>query len=70
MSQSISTKLQISGVTCGACQKVIGKRVSRIPDVSEVKVDLSGATEIVAIRNISISEISKVLEDTHYKINP
>lgn len=70
MSQSFLTKLQISGVTCGACQKVIEKRVSKVADVQEVKVDLSGATEILASRYVPVSEISKALEDTHYQVNP
>ncbi|MBU3978505.1 heavy-metal-associated domain-containing protein [Patescibacteria group bacterium] len=60
--------LKISGLTCGACQKIITKRIMKIKGVKEVKVELNGRTEIDAERNISKEEIMKVLEDTEFKI--
>jgi copper chaperone CopZ len=64
----MSQKIQLSGLTCTACQKLITKRIMKINGVNEVKVALNGKTEIDAQRNISQKEIMKVLEGTEYKI--
>lgn len=61
-------KIQLTGLTCGACQKLITKRIMKIEGVNQVKVELNGKTEIDAQRNIAQEEIAKVLEGTEYKI--
>ncbi|OGK37815.1 hypothetical protein A3F03_04685 [Candidatus Roizmanbacteria bacterium RIFCSPHIGHO2_12_FULL_41_11] len=62
------TKVQISGITCGACIKVIEKRLKRIDGINEIKVQLqNGDTDVVADRQISNDEINQALEGTHYK---
>ena len=60
--------IQISGLTCGACQKLIGKRIKTITGVEDVIVELSGKTQITATREIAEEEIKKVLEGTHYNV--
>lgn len=60
--------IKISGLTCGACQKLITKRIMKIEGIKDVRVELNGKTEIDAERNISREEIMKVLEGTEYKI--
>lgn len=63
------TKLQLSGLTCGACEKVISKRLQKIEDVQEVHVTVqNGATSITASRPISKDEVVLALEGTHYKV--
>jgi copper chaperone CopZ len=64
----MTQKLQLSGLTCPACQKLITKKIMKIAGVKEVHVELNGKTEIGAERNISQEEITKVLEGTEYKI--
>lgn len=62
-------KVQISGVTCNACQKVISKRLKTIEDIQEVNVLLeNGNTTILAVRVISNEEINQALAGTHYKV--
>lgn len=61
-------KIQLTGLTCGACQKLITKRIMKIKGIKDVKVELNGKTEINAERNIPNEEIMKVLEGTEYKI--
>ncbi len=58
----------LSGLTCGACQKLIQKRISRINGVLDVQVDADGKTIIGSERQIKIDEVEKALEDTKYKI--
>lgn len=61
-------KVKLSGLTCAACQKVIERRLKKIPGVQEATVQLSGLTEINAGRTIGEEEITKVLEDTQFNI--
>ena len=63
-----TTTLTISGLTCGACQKLIQKRISRIDGVEDVVVELSGQTSIKASRKITSGEVVEVLKDTKYKV--
>ncbi|PIY71868.1 hypothetical protein COY87_03915 [Candidatus Roizmanbacteria bacterium CG_4_10_14_0_8_um_filter_33_9] len=66
---SQTTKLQLSGLTCGACEKVISKRLQKIEGVQEVHVSSqNGATSIIASRPISKEEVVSALEGTHYKV--
>ena len=61
------TRLQLSGLTCGACEKVISKRLKTIQDVEEVHVSsVNGSASIMAKRPIDIKK-SKSLQGTHYK---
>lgn len=60
--------IQLTGLTCSACQKLITKRLMRIAGVKKVNVELNGNTYINAERNISNEEIMKALEGTDYKI--
>lgn len=63
------TKVQISGVTCNACQKVISKRLKTIGDIQEVHVQLeNGNTTILASRPILNDEVNQALVGTHYKV--
>lgn len=64
----ITTTLQLKGLTCSACQKLITKRISKIPDVTTIDVALSGETTINASRKIDLQEVSTVLEGTQYTI--
>ncbi len=64
----MSQKIQLTGLTCSACQKLITKRIMKIEGIKDVRVELNGKTEIDAERNISREEIMKVLEGTEYKI--
>lgn len=64
-----TTKLQLSGLTCGACEKVISKRLQKIEGVHEVHVSSeTEVTSITASRSISKEEVISALEGTHYKV--
>jgi len=64
-----TTKFQLSGLTCGACEKVISKRLQTIAGVEQVGVSSqSGIASVTASRIISKDEVIKVLEGTHYKV--
>ncbi|OGK20690.1 hypothetical protein A3C23_05865 [Candidatus Roizmanbacteria bacterium RIFCSPHIGHO2_02_FULL_37_13b] len=64
-----TTNMQLSGLTCSACEKVITKRLKTITDVQEVEVQVQkGTASIIASRSIGIDEVSQALIGTHYKV--
>lgn len=64
-----TTKFQLSGLTCGACEKVITKKLQTIEGVQQVHVSAqNGNTSIIASRLISNDEVVQVLQGTHYKV--
>lgn len=63
------TRLQLSGLTCGACEKVISKRLKTIEGVQEVHVSAqNGFTSITGVRPVTTNEVTQALQGTHYKI--
>ncbi|OGK68674.1 hypothetical protein A2334_04400 [Candidatus Roizmanbacteria bacterium RIFOXYB2_FULL_38_10] len=63
-------RIQLSGLTCTSCEKVIAKKLQTIDGVQEVHVSvLNGLTLITASRPITKDEVTKVLQGTHYKVN-
>lgn len=60
--------IKITGMHCKACQKVIERKLVKIPDVLQVKAMLSGEVTIIASRSINADEIKLALEGTDYKI--
>lgn len=66
---SQTTVLQIKGMHCGACEKVISKRLGKLPGVSNVKVSLhEGTAEIESEEKITSEEASTILEGTDYQV--
>lgn len=64
-----TTKLQLSGLTCGACETVITKRLKTIEGVQDVQVSAqNGQASISASRSITNDEVTKTLQNTHYKV--
>jgi copper chaperone CopZ len=60
--------IKFGGLSCGACQKVITKRISKILGVEEVVVESNGSTQVTAANIVSKSDVEKALEGTPYKI--
>ena len=60
--------LQLSGLTCSACQKVAASRLKKIAGVQNVKVELDGSGQISADREISEADVKKTLSDTPYNL--
>jgi copper chaperone CopZ len=66
---SQTTTIQIKGMHCGACEKVISRRLSKLPGVSGVTVSPQQNTaQIVADREISHQEVSDTLAGTEYQV--
>lgn len=66
---SQTTVLEIKGMHCGACEKVISKRLGKLPGVSNVKVSLNeGTAEIESEEKITLEEASSILTGTDYQV--
>ena len=69
MSQTIKTQVEISGMTCPACEKLVGKRLSKISGVIQVKVNKKDEdAQVEGSRKISKDEIKAVFEGTQYQV--
>lgn len=65
----MKTNIKISGISCGACVKLIQKRIGGIEGVQEVNIDKdSGQTEIISQRVLPIEKIKSSLKDTPYDL--
>lgn len=60
--------IKFGGLSCGACQKVIQKRISKISGVEEVIVESNGSTQVITQNLVSKSDVEKALEGTPYQI--
>lgn len=68
MNTTAST-VHISGMTCGACERLITKRVEKIEGVIDVNVSAQqGTARIVSSRPIDTQEVVGALKDTSYLV--
>jgi copper chaperone CopZ len=65
----MDNKFKILGIHCGACQKVIKKKLSKIDGVSRVNVEFNGNVLVSANRSINIDEMKLALEGTEYAVS-
>ena len=64
-----TTRFQLSGLTCRACEKVITKKLQTIEGVLQVHVSAQNSNaSIIASRLISKDEVMQALQGTHYKV--
>ncbi|NCN25669.1 hypothetical protein COT94_03645 [Candidatus Falkowbacteria bacterium CG10_big_fil_rev_8_21_14_0_10_37_14] len=63
-------KIKLQGLHCPACVQLSTMKLKKIAGVETVKINLvSGQTEIIANRDVSIDEAKKMLQDTDYSIS-
>lgn len=63
-----TTSFKLIGLTCEACVKLAARYLQKIDGVGEVKVNLTGETNITADRPIAKAEVQKALADSDYKV--
>lgn len=64
-----TSKFQLSGLTCGACEKVVTKKLQTIEGLQEIHVSSqNGIAAVTAARLILKDEVEQVLVGTHYKV--
>jgi len=68
MSDIITLKFSVTGITCEACLKLIKRRVEKVEGFLDLNISLSGDATIIANRPVELDEITKALEGTEYQI--
>ena len=62
-------KIQLQGLHCKSCKKIIEKRLGTLEGVTLVNVDISQQTALVrSDRGLNQTEVEEALKDTAYKI--
>jgi copper chaperone CopZ len=64
----ITQNIQLTGLTCEACVKMVQKRLRRLPQVQDVVVTVSGQAMIVADQEFTPDAIRQALADTPYQL--
>ncbi len=69
METTKNKELQIEGMTCSSCAIRIKKALEKIPEITEAEVSYPNHNAVIHYnKNIQLEKISKIIEDTGYKI--
>ena len=63
-----SQNINLSGLKCGACVKLVKSKVGKIEGIKSVEVNLSGETCIISERLVTRDEIKRALSGTDFGI--
>ena len=63
-----SLKINLSGLECNACVKLVKSKIGKIPGITSVEVNLSGETCINSERLVTKDEIKQALSETNFGI--
>jgi copper chaperone CopZ len=60
---------QVSGMTCGHCQRAVTEEISRIPGVTGVTVDLAGGSATVTAADpIDRADVAHAVDEAGYAL--
>jgi copper chaperone CopZ len=66
----MTTQLTIKGLHCSACKKLTEKRITSLPGVTSVEIDVAtGLTRITSTDKLELSQVSGALSGTPYSIS-
>ena len=69
MKESIKHTYHIDGMSCNGCATTVKKRLSGIPNVTFVEVDLANKkAEVTSTSDVSIETLRAALNNTGYSI--
>ncbi|MCX6382908.1 MAG: heavy-metal-associated domain-containing protein [Candidatus Humimicrobiaceae bacterium] len=63
-----SLNINLSGLKCNACVKLVKSKVGKIDGIKSVDVNLSGETCIISERLVTKDEIKHALSETDFGI--
>lgn len=62
-------EFNLEGLSCESCVKLVTSHFMDVVGVKSVDIDLaSGKTKVLSEANVSLDDLIKSLEGTHYKI--
>ncbi len=66
---SITNKYHVSGMSCGGCARTVKNKLSAVPGVISVQVDVAKKeAQIVSSIGLNLDILREVLKSTHYTI--
>jgi copper chaperone CopZ len=66
-----TTTFQVTGMTCGHCQRAVTEEISRIPGVQDVTVDLpTGGVTITAAQPVDRADVACAVDEAGYALVP
>ena len=66
-----ATTFQVTGMTCGHCQRAVTEGISRIPGVRSVAVDLAtGSVTVTVIQPVDRADIAHAVDEAGYTLIP
>jgi len=70
MEKSIAHTYHIGGMTCGGCVSGVKQKLSSVPGVTTVTVDLGKKqAEIISSQEIETDTLQRAFSNTHYTIS-
>ena len=66
---SVTTKYQITGMTCGHCVSAVSGELSALPGVRAVEVDLStGLAAVTSDAILPLDEVRNAVDEAGYEL--
>ena len=66
-----ATTFQVTGMTCGHCQRAVTEEISRIPGVQGVAVDLgTGSVTVTTTQPVDRADIAHAVDEAGYTLIP
>jgi copper chaperone CopZ len=66
-----TTTFQVTGMTCGHCQRAVTEEISRIPGIRGVAVDLaSGSVTVTVTQPVDRTDVAAAVDEAGYTLIP
>jgi len=66
-----ATTFQVTGMTCGHCQRAVTEEISRIPGIRGVAVDLAtGSVTVTATQPVDRADVALAVDEAGYTLIP
>ena len=66
-----ATTFQVTGMTCGHCQRAVTEEISRVPGVQGITVDLAtGSVTVTATQPVDRTDVALAVDKAGYTLIP
>ena len=66
-----ATTFQVTGMTCGHCQRAVTEEISGIPGIQGVAVDLAtGSVTVTATQPVDRTDVARAVAQSGYTLIP
>ena len=66
-----ATTFQVTGMTCGHCQRAVTEEISQIPGIQGVTVDLAtGTVTVTAAQPVDRADVARAVDEAGYTLIP